>query len=43
MTAVRQLFARCRGRGMKKCGYYCKVSGEYKANDKFSGKGYAYL
>lgn len=26
---------------MKKHGHYCKVCGEYKANEKFSGKGYA--
>lgn len=26
---------------MKKRGHYCKVCGEYKANEKFSGKGYA--
>ena len=26
---------------MKKHGYYCKVCGEYKANEKFSGKGHA--
>ena len=24
---------------MKKHGHYCKVCGEYKANEKFSGKG----
>lgn len=24
---------------MKKQGHYCKVCGEYKANEKFSGKG----
>ena len=24
---------------MKKRGHYCKVCGEYKANEKFSGKG----
>ena len=27
--------------GMKKHGHYCKVCGEYKANEKFSGKGHA--
>lgn len=27
---------------MKKHGHYCKVCGEYKANEKFSGKGHAY-
>ena len=27
--------------GMKKRGHYCKVCGEYKANEKFSGKGHA--
>ena len=26
---------------MKKSGHYCKVCGEYKANEKFSGKGHA--
>ena len=26
---------------MKKHGHYCKVCGEYKANEKFSGKGRA--
>ena len=26
---------------MKKHGHYCKVCGEYKANEKFSGKGQA--
>ena len=26
---------------MKKRGHYCKVCGEYKANEKFSGKGRA--
>lgn len=26
---------------MKKQGHYCKVCGEYKANEKFSGKGHA--
>ena len=26
---------------MKKHGHYCKVCGEYKASEKFSGKGYA--
>lgn len=26
---------------MKKHGHYCKVCGEYKANEKFSGKGLA--
>ena len=26
---------------MKKHGHYCKVCGEYKANEKFSGKGHA--
>ena len=25
---------------MKKRGHYCKICGEYKANEKFSGKGY---
>lgn len=25
---------------MKKHGHYCKVCGEYKANEKFSGKGH---
>ena len=25
---------------MKKRGHYCKVCGEYKANEKFSGKGH---
>ena len=25
----------------KKHGHYCKVCGEYKANEKFSGKGHA--
>ena len=26
---------------MKKHGHYCKVCGEYKANEKFSAKGHA--
>lgn len=26
---------------IKKRGHYCKVCGEYKANEKFSGKGHA--
>lgn len=26
---------------MKKHGHYCKVCGEYKANEKISGKGHA--
>ena len=26
---------------MKKHSHYCKVCGEYKANEKFSGKGHA--
>lgn len=26
---------------MKKYGHYCKVGGEYKVNEKFSGKGHA--
>ena len=26
---------------MKKRGHYCKVCGEYKANEKFSGKDHA--
>ena len=26
---------------MKKRGHYCKVCGEYKANERFSGKGHA--
>lgn len=26
---------------MKKHGHYCKVCGEYKANEKFSGHGHA--
>ena len=26
---------------MRKHGHYCKVCGEYKANEKFSGKGHA--
>lgn len=26
---------------MKKKGHYCKICGEYKANEKFSGKGHA--
>ena len=26
---------------MKRHGHYCKVCGEYKANEKFSGKGHA--
>ena len=26
---------------MKKHGHYCKVCGEYKSNEKFSGKGHA--
>lgn len=26
---------------MKKHGHYCKVCGQYKANEKFSGKGHA--
>lgn len=26
---------------MKRQGHYCKVCGEYKANEKFSGKGHA--
>ena len=26
---------------MKKHGHYCKVCGEYKANEKFTGKGHA--
>ena len=26
---------------MKKQGHYCKVCGEYRANEKFSGKGHA--
>lgn len=25
---------------MKRHGHYCKVCGEYKANEKFSGKGH---
>ena len=25
----------------KKCGHYCKVCGEYKANERFSGRGHA--
>ena len=29
------------GNDMKKHGHYCKVCGEYKANEKFSGKGHA--
>jgi len=28
---------------MKKHGHYCKICGEYKANEKFSGKGHAAL
>ena len=28
---------------MKKHGHYCKVCGEYKANEKFSGKGHALI
>ena len=28
-------------RAMKKHGHYCKVCGEYKANENFSGKGHA--
>ena len=26
---------------MKPHGHYCKICGEYKANEKFSGKGHA--
>ena len=26
---------------MKKHGHYCKICGEYKSNEKFSGKGHA--
>ena len=26
---------------MKKTGHYCKICGEHKANEKFSGKGHA--
>ena len=26
---------------MEKHGHYCEVCGEYKANEKFSGKGHA--
>lgn len=26
---------------MKKRGHYCKICGEYKANEKFTGKGHA--
>ena len=26
---------------MKKHGHYCKICGEHKANEKFSGKGHA--
>ena len=26
---------------MKKHGHYCRICGEYKANEKFSGKGHA--
>ena len=26
---------------MKHNGHYCKICGEYKANEKFSGKGHA--
>ena len=26
---------------MKKQGHYCRICGEYKANEKFSGKGHA--
>ena len=26
---------------MKKSGYYCKVCGQFKANEKFSGKGHS--
>ena len=26
---------------MKKRGHYCKICGEYKSNEKFSGKGHA--
>ena len=26
---------------MKKHGHYCKICGQYKANEKFSGKGHA--
>mgnify|MGYP003623471857 CR=1 FL=1 len=30
-----------RGGGHKPQGHYCKVCGEHKANEKFSGKGHA--
>ena len=42
MGAVRSLYALSKGiEPMKKHGHYCKVCGEYKANEKFSGKGHA--
>jgi len=28
---------------MKKRGHYCKICGEYKSNEKFSGKGHAVI
>lgn len=30
-----------RAKSMKKTGHYCKICGEHKANEKFSGKGHA--
>ena len=36
MKAIRRLYDLC-----EKHGHYCKVCGEYKANEKFSGKGHA--
>ena len=43
MKAIRRLYVLCeKGHQlMKKHGHYCKVCGEYKANEKFSGKGHA--
>ena len=42
MGAVRSLYALCeRIEPIEKHGHYCKVCGEYKANEKFSGKGHA--
>ena len=38
----RRLIRRRReGQAMKRQGHYCKVCDEYKANEKFSGKGHA--
>ncbi len=40
MGAVRSLYALCeKDRAYEKHGHYCKVCGEYKANENFSGKG----